>query len=332
MKGWKAPHPDGMEADPVGFGTEASCQDMGDRSQERLRSGLGTRFNAEERAAALEDRSLPGHGATEGQRAWGVVRRLACIGRAENPLAVIARLLAERGASAQRSGCEEKSSRRRRSFRRGGNAPPVGCCRAWPRQSLPLVQQASPDPVFVAWVGNLWPTFAAQGTRVRQAGTAPLLPWTEGSSDDSRQRRRPGNRQETSRSNGRNTDFNGMAAERHRVRNETFSFPVACIGQRNAHTVQKETRGWEFPRGAGRFWPRRSVNPGAGRGVHLASGCLGRSAPLAESPALARRDSAGSVPLARRRSGLHDQNAPFLPLRWRVAAPPYRAGPALRAA
>jgi len=86
MKGWEAPHPDGMKRIPVGW-NGASSPGHGDRPQERCEADwIGQRGRT---APQLWRPKPPGHGADGGQRAWGagsdVGRGLA----SGNPLVVL---------------------------------------------------------------------------------------------------------------------------------------------------------------------------------------------------------------------------------------------------
>ena len=179
---------------------------------------------------------------------------------------------------------EGKSSRRREPSA-GRNHHPWAVAGRGRRQSLPLVQQSHPTR-FVAGAGNLWHTSAHKGNPLfRRRAPAPSTVDPRGLLTI---RAAPEGRQAVRRPfaiNGRNTDqWNG--GERHSWRNDLL-VPWPVSARRNAHTVAEGDARWGVPRG-GTVCLAVSEIPARQR-CSLASGRLGRSAPFARGPALARR-------------------------------------------
>lgn len=168
----------------------------------------------------------------------------------------------------------------------GEESPPVGCCRAWPSSKPAAGPAISPDP-FRGWGRKPLAHIRAQREPVvSPAGTGTEYRGPEGSPGDSRSTGRPASRQENPRD--RRKKHRSMEWRRAPFVEKRPSRPVACIGQaERAHRCRRR-RALGSPTGCGTVCLAVSEIPARQRGS-LASGRLGRSAPLARSPALVRR-------------------------------------------
>ena len=162
----------------------------------------------------------------------------------------------------------------------------MGCCRAWPSSKPAAGPAISPDP-FRGWGRKPLAHIRAQREPVvSPAGTGTEYRGPEGSPDDSRSAGGPASRQETPRDQRK--EHRSMEWRRAPFVEKRPSRPVACIGQaERAHRCRRR-RALGSPTGRGTVCLAVSEIPARQR-CSLASGCLGRNAPLARSPALARR-------------------------------------------
>jgi len=234
-------------------------------------------------------------------------------------LAVIADCLPERACiGAANAGVKGKAAEGA-SLRTGGITNPWAVAGRGRRQSCRFGPGNLTRPVFGA--GRNSGTHRAQRNPVVLAGGTParVTVGREGLPDDSRSAGGPAIvRRDPSRDQRKATPI--MEWRQSAIVEKRLLVPWPVSARRNAQQPLQKEDDALGPGGAGRFASPREIR--RRRGVSLDQDALGRRrAGCARASAPAVEDFGRQACPSRRDSGLADQKATVLPLRWRVAAP-----------